>query len=241
MERISDKLPAHIAVIMDGNGRWATARNLPRTAGHRAGADAVRIIVGECARIGIGYLTLYAFSSENWARPRAEISALFGLLVEFLGKETPRLVEQNIKLNVIGDIAALPAPSRLALGHAMTRTASGSRMVLNLALNYGGRDEILRAARALVRDGLKPDQITGQSLAERLYTAGQPDPDLLIRTSGEKRLSNFLLWQCAYSELYFTRVLWPDFDAQRLHKALQAYAARKRRFGGTEEAIIPEA
>lgn len=236
MERIPEKLPAHIAVIMDGNGRWAKARNLPRTAGHRAGADAVRIIVEECARIGIGYLTLYAFSSENWARPRAEITALFGLLVEFLGKETPRLVEQGIRLNVIGDIEGLPAPSRLALGHAMSRTAGGSRMVLNLALNYGGRAEILRAARSVVRDGLAPDEISEQIFAQRLYTAGQPDPDLLIRTSGEKRLSNFLLWQCAYSELYFTRVLWPDFDASGLRKALWAYAARKRRFGGTEEA-----
>lgn len=229
-----ENLPAHVAVIMDGNGRWAEARNLPRTAGHRAGADAVRKVVEECARLGISVLTLYAFSSENWARPKTEISALFSLLVEFLGKETGRLVEQGIRLMVIGDIDGLPVACRVALGHAMAKTANGGRMTLNLALNYGGRAEIVRAARTLA--ALGPDEITEEKFSQCLYTAGQPDPDLLIRTSGEQRLSNFLLWQCAYSEMYFTPVYWPDFDAARLHEALEDYAGRKRRFGGTGRA-----
>lgn len=223
------RTPCHIAIIMDGNGRWAARQGLPRTAGHRAGARAVRLIVEECRRLGIGYLTLYAFSSENWNRPAAEITALFGLLLEFLSLETPRLEEQGIALHVLGDLDALPAPQRAALRHAMKRTAKGSAMRLNLAINYGSRQELLQAARKLA--GLEPGQITEERLAAELYTSGQPDPDLLIRTSGELRLSNFLLYQCAYAELYFTDTLWPDFDKQELHKALESYANRQRRFG----------
>ena len=233
------KLPAHIAIIMDGNGRWAQARGLPRTAGHRAGADAVRAVVRECRRLGIPHLTLYAFSSENWNRPKTEISALFGLLLEFLGAEVPTMVEQGIRLKVLGDLDGLPLAQRTALRHAMSRTAQGADMTLNLALNYGGRAELARAAKKLAAEAaagsLAPDAITEEALAARLDTAGQPDPDLVIRTSGEQRLSNFLLYQCAYSELWFTPVLWPDFGAEELRKALNDYAGRSRRFGKTRE------
>ena len=229
------KLPAHIAIIMDGNGRWAQARGLPRTAGHRAGADAVRTVVRECRRLGIPHLTLYAFSSENWNRPKTEISALFGLLLEFLGAEVPTMLEQGIRLQVLGDLDGLPLAQRTALRHAMGRTAACKDMTLNLALNYGGRAELVRAARKLAAEGLPPRAITEEALAARLDTAGQPDPDLLIRTSGELRLSNFLLYQCAYSELYFTPVLWPDFGAEELARALNDYAGRSRRFGKTRE------
>lgn len=228
-------LPAHIAIIMDGNGRWAQARGLPRTAGHRAGADAVRTVVRECRRLGIPHLTLYAFSSENWNRPQAEISALFGLLLDFLGTEMPHMEEQGIRLRVLGDVDGLPLAQRTALRHAMGRTAACTDMTLNLALNYGGRAELVRAVRSFVAEGLPPEAITEEALAARLDTAGQPDPDLLIRTSGELRLSNFLLYQCAYSELFFTPVLWPDFGATELAAALKDYAGRSRRFGKTRE------
>ncbi|WP_291439556.1 isoprenyl transferase [Desulfovibrio sp.] len=231
------QLPAHLAIIMDGNGRWAQARNLPREAGHKAGAEAVRAVVTECRRLGIRHLTLYTFSSENWNRPKAEISALFSLLLEFLRRELPRLEEQGIALRVLGDLDGLPLAQRTALRHAIKRTADGPHMVLNLALNYGSRAELVRAMRSFLHDGARPEDITEESLAQRLYTAGQPDPDLLIRTSGEQRLSNYLLYQCAYSELYFTQVAWPDFDAAQLRLALEAYAARSRRFGKTQEQI----
>lgn len=231
----AEKLPAHIAIIMDGNGRWAEARGLPRTAGHRAGADAVRTVVRECRRLGIPYLTLYAFSSENWKRPKTEISALFSLLLDFLGSELNSMQEQGIRLHVLGDLDGLPLAQRTALRHAMSLTSACSDMTLNLALNYGGRAELIRATRALVNQGLAPEAISEEALAQKLDTAGQPDPDLLIRTSGEQRLSNFLLFQCAYSELYFTSVLWPDFGAQELAAALNDYAGRSRRFGKTRE------
>lgn len=237
MTEEQNKLPAHLAIIMDGNGRWAQARGLPRSAGHRAGAEAVRVVVTECRTLGIRHLTLYAFSSENWNRPKPEISALFSLLLEFLGQEVPRMEEESIALKVLGDLDGLPLAQRTALHHAIRRTAAGREMTLNLALNYGGRAEIVRAARAFLREGARPEDVTEESLASRLYTAGQPDPDLLIRTSGEQRLSNYLLYQCAYSELYFTPVPWPDFDAPRLREALEAYAARSRRFGKTQEQI----
>lgn len=234
-------VPQHIAVIMDGNGRWAQQRGLSRTEGHRAGAQAVRSIVTECRTLGIPYLTLYTFSRENWNRPREEVSTLFSLLVEFLTKEVPSLEKQSIRLNVLGDMDGLPLPARTALRHGMQRTAPTldrpTAMTLNLALNYGGRDEIVRAARALVADGLKPEDVTEEAFAQRLYTAGQPDPDFVIRTSGEVRISNYLLFQCAYSEFYFCDTLWPDFTPEVLHEALESYAARNRRFGKTQEQI----
>lgn len=228
-------LPAHVAIIMDGNGRWAAARGLPRSEGHRAGARAVREVIAECRRLGIRHLSLYAFSSENWARPAGEISQLFSLLSSFLASELPLMQEKGIALKVLGDVAGLPGPQRAALRHVMARTARGRDMTLNLALNYGARDEIVRAARRLLGSGASPDDLTEESFAAALDTAGQPDPDLLIRSSGEQRLSNFLLWQCAYAEFYFTPVLWPDFGPRQLHEALQAYAGRSRRFGKTEE------
>lgn len=236
MELEKINLPRHIAIIMDGNGRWAVARGLPRSEGHRAGAQAVRTTVEECRRLGIQHLTLYAFSSENWNRPKKEIASLFRLLLEFLTVETPRLEQQGISLHVLGDIDGLPAPQRMALNHTMARTADGSSMSLNLALNYGGRAEIIRAARSFA--GCNPESITEDAFAARLYTSGQPDPDLLIRTSGELRLSNFLLWQCAYSELYFTNTLWPDFDASELNLALRAFATRQRRFGRADASPV---
>ncbi len=232
-----DKLPTHLAIIMDGNGRWAQARGLPREAGHRAGAETVRAIVTECRSLGIRHLTLYTFSSENWNRPKTEISALFSLLMEFLSREVPRMVEQGISMRVLGDLDSMPLAQRTALRHAIKRTEGGRDMVLNLALNYGGRGELVRAMQNMLREGLRPEDISEQTLADHLYTAGQPDPDLLIRTSGEQRLSNYLLYQCAYSELYFTPVPWPDFDAAQLRMALDAYAARSRRFGKTQEQI----
>ena len=232
-----DKLPTHLAIIMDGNGRWAQARGLPREAGHRAGAETVRTIVTECRSLGIRHLPLYTFSSENWNRPKTEISALFSLLMEFLSREVPRMVDQGITMRVLGDLDSMPLAQRTALRHAIKRTEGGKDMVLNLALNYGGRGEIVRAVQNMLREGLRPEDVTEQTLADHLYTTGQPDPDLLVRTSGEQRLSNYLLYQCAYSELYFTPVPWPDFDAAQLRMALDAYAARSRRFGKTQEQI----
>lgn len=227
--------PQHVAIIMDGNGRWAAARGLPRSEGHKAGTQSARRIVEECLDLGISHLTLYTFSKENWKRPKAEVSFLFGLLVDFIAKELPSLEKRGVQLRVLGDVEGLPFAVRKALGHACERTAANTAMVLNLALNYSGREEILRACRLCMEAGQKGGSVTEDALAEHLYTAGQPDPDLIIRTSGELRLSNFLLFQSAYSELHFTDALWPDFGAQHLHSALDDFALRKRRFGGAEE------
>lgn len=229
------KMPAHVAIIMDGNGRWATQRGLSRSEGHRAGTEAARAIVTEARTIGIRHLTMYTFSRENWNRPKSEVKFLFELLVDFLGHELANLERQSIRLNVFGALEDLPAATRMALQHAMKRTARCDAMMLNLALNYSGREEILRACRDLVKDGVSPADITEETFAARLYTAGQPDPDLVIRTSGEVRISNYLLFQSAYSEFYFTDTLWPDFTPAELHKALEAFAGRKRRFGRTQE------
>ena len=237
MEQQFPFLPRHLAIIMDGNGRWAQARGLKRVDGPRAGADNVRVIVTECRRLGIPYLTLYAFSSENWKRPPAEVAALFSLLLDFLGTEVARMEREGIRLMVLGDVEGLPLAQRTALKHAMKRTAQGRDMTLNLALNYGGREEIVRAARRMAEAGLPPEQYTEARFADFLYTQGQPDPDLLVRTSGELRLSNYLLYQCAYSEFYFTPVAWPDFGVDALHEALRAYAGRSRRFGQTQEQV----
>jgi len=197
---------------MDGNGRWATSKDLSRSEGHRAGTKAAR-------------------------RPQEEISFLFGLLKEFLTKELPSLIEEGIRLRVLGEMDELPFATRTVLGHVMSKTSGGTAMTLNLALNYSGRDEIVRAARRLVEDGIPASEVTEQTLGERLYTGDQPDPDLVVRTSGEYRISNYLLFQIAYSELYFTDVCWPDFDTNELHKALTEFAGRKRRFGKTGEQI----
>ena len=233
-------LPRHVAIILDGNGRWAKARGLGRSEGHRAGALAVREIVTYCREIGLRHLTLYTFSSENWSRPKTEVSALFSLLLEFLKAEVPRMLQQGISLKVFGDVEGLPLAVRTALKLAVKTTAKGGAMDLNLALNYGSRAEIVRAVRRIVADGVPADQISEETIASRLYTAGQPDPDLVIRTSGEQRLSNYLLYQIAYAELYFTPVAWPDFTPAEMAKALEAYQSRSRRFGKTQEQVDAE-
>ncbi len=224
-------LPAHVAIIMDGNGRWATMRGLERSAGHRAGSETVRKIVTECRSLGIKHLTLYAFSKENWSRPLEEVRFLFDMLVQFLKQELPTLLEQDISLRLFGDPSSLPLPSRKGLSYAVKKTAACESMRLNLAINYSSREEIALACRRFMESGRKAKELTPETLSEYLYSAGQPDPDLVIRTSGERRISNFLLFQCAYAEYYFTPTLWPDFTAEDLRAALADYAGRTRRFG----------
>ncbi|MBI3321008.1 MAG: isoprenyl transferase [Candidatus Omnitrophica bacterium] len=231
----SPNQPHHIAIIMDGNGRWATARGLPRVLGHRAGAQAVHRIVEACCEVGVGALTLYAFSWENRARPAQEIRELMGLLDEFIRRERPTLLANRIRLQAIGRLEELPPGVINNLRRVIAETAQGERLILTLALSYGGRQEIVDAARRLaerVRRGeLRADQIDEALFARHLYTGDLPDPDLLIRTSGEQRLSNFLLWQSSYAELYVTPTLWPDFSKQDLLEAIAEYERRERRFG----------
>ncbi len=224
----------HLAIIMDGNGRWAKLRGLPRADGHRAGTESARKVVTACRERGIPYLTLYAFSLENWSRPREEVNFLFELLTGFLKKEQKTLLENSIRLNILGDQQRLPFSVRQVLRHVCRQTSHCQEMVLNLALNYSGREDILQACRQLIAQGLAAEQVDHELFRSRLYTKDQPDPDLIIRTSGEYRLSNYLIYQAAYSELYFTSTLWPDFDSQELDTALEVYAGRERRFGGLE-------
>ncbi len=226
-----DRLPRHIAVIMDGNGRWAAGRHLPRVEGHRAGIDAVRETVETSARMGISVLTLYAFSVENWKRPDTEIAALMGLLRHYLRIELKALLKNNIRFHVIGQRDRLSPEIRDELEMAEARTRPNSGMVFNIALSYGGRAEIVDAARRAIREGIDADQLDESTFASLLYTAGQPDPDLLIRTSGEMRVSNFLLWQIAYAEIWVTDALWPDFRASHLLEAVVEYQKRDRRYG----------
>ncbi len=233
--------PRHVAIIMDGNGRWAKKRLLNRVKGHEKGAETVRMVVRATRELGIGHLTLYAFSTENWQRPAAEVSALMTLLKRFLLSERSEMLDNGIRLSAIGDLSRLPAEVMATLDEIRGVTAQNTGMVLHLALSYGGREEILAAARALAADAasgrLDPGRVTGEDFAARLYTAGTPDPDLLIRTSGEMRISNFLLWQSAYTELFFTPTLWPDFSKEEYHSILNDYAARERRFGKTGDQV----
>lgn len=226
-----NKLPQHIAIIMDGNGRWAKKHHLPRLAGHREGAKAVREVVRACGELGIKYLTLYAFSTENWARPRKEVAGLMHLLSATLKREALELNQNNVRFQVIGRIEELPDYARRQINQVIELTKNNSGLTLNLALNYGGRQEITDAVRKLVRDGVKPENINESEISKRLYTRDMPDTDLLIRTSGEYRVSNFLLWQIAYTELYVTSVLWPDFGKKELSEAIGDYQKRERRFG----------
>jgi undecaprenyl diphosphate synthase len=226
------RLPAHVAIIMDGNGRWAAKRHLPRVEGHQAGIDAVRDAVETSARLGIAVLTLYAFSVENWKRPRAEINTLMRLLKRYLRLELRTLLANNIRFRVIGREEELAPDVRRELERAAEETRANTGMQFNIALNYGGRAEIVDAVRRVLRAGLKPEEIDEHRLSEFLYTAGQPDPDLLIRTSGEMRVSNFLLWQIAYAEIWVTDTLWPDFRRRDLIEAIVAYQKRDRRYGG---------
>jgi undecaprenyl diphosphate synthase len=231
----SGGLPAHVAIIMDGNGRWAKQRLMSRIKGHEKGAEAVRTAVRTCRELGIGFLTLYAFSTENWLRPRAEVEALMALLRRFLKTELPELLQNGIRLHVIGQWKRLPKDVRGALTEAMESTRNNAALHLNLALSYGGRDEITRAAQALaarVQDGrLQPEDITEETLSAHLDTYGTPDPDLLIRTGGDMRISNFLLWQIAYTEIYVTPMLWPDFSREQFLQILDDFKSRERRFG----------
>ncbi len=226
------RLPAHVAIIMDGNGRWAAQRHLPRVEGHRAGIDAVRDTVETAARLGLGVLTLYAFSVENWKRPVSEVSMLMRLLKRYLRSELETLLANDIRFQVIGRMEELSPDIQDELRAAIERTAGSKGMLFNIALNYGGRAEIVDAARRAIDSGIRPEQLDEERFAGFLYTAGQPDPDLLIRTSGEMRVSNYLLWQIAYSEIYVTETRWPDFRRRHLLEGVLAYQKRERRYGG---------
>jgi undecaprenyl diphosphate synthase len=231
-------LPAHIAIIMDGNGRWARKRGLPRVAGHRAGINAVREVIEGSAELGIPVLTLYAFSVENWKRPQAEVSTLMQLLKQYLNRELDNIHKNNIRFRTIGRTDQLSSSVQRELEKAITRTCGNTGMVFSVALNYGGRAEIVDAVNRIIRNGGKALEagggVTEKQFANYLYTAGLPDPDLLIRTSGELRISNFLLWQIAYAEIWVTDTLWPDFDKLHLYEAIIAFQKRERRYGGLE-------
>ena len=226
------RLPRHIAIIMDGNGRWAKKRGLPRTAGHKVGAETFRKVAKYCKRLGVPYLTVYAFSTENWRRPKEEVDTIMGLLERYLHEAIDSMARENIKLCFLGDLSAISAPLRALIdkAEAISRELD-SPYQANICLNYGGRDEILHAARAIAEAG---ESFTEENLQRHLYSAAIPDPDLLIRPGGEQRISNFLLWQAAYSEFYFCDTLWPDFDEAELDKAIIAYQSRDRRFGGVK-------
>ncbi|MBS4008263.1 MAG: isoprenyl transferase [Clostridium sp.] len=229
-------VPSHVAIIMDGNGRWAAQRKLPRTAGHQAGIVALRRTIKHASEMGIGILTVYAFSTENWKRPKPEVDFLLRLPNEFLKSDLEDLHKKNVKITMIGFMEGLPVHTRNAVSEAVAVTAKNTGMVLNFALNYGSRDEIIAAVRAIAQKAaggeINPAQISEETMASHLFTAAFPDPDLLIRPSGEIRLSNFLLWQLAYTELWFTDVNWPDFDREHLEEAINAFRNRDRRFGG---------
>lgn len=231
-------LPRHIAIVMDGNGRWARKRLLPRIAGHRQGVEALRVCMRACVARGIEVLTVFAFSSENWQRPPDEVSGLMDLMARALGAEVPELRKNGIALRFVGERAGLSERLRSGLAQAESDTCAGTRMQLNICFNYGGRWDIVQAAARLAAEGAP---VTEQALAGALALAHAPDPDLLIRTGGEQRISNFLLWQCAYSELYFSEQLWPDFNEAALDEALATYAARERRFGQTSEQLAHQA
>ena len=233
-----NNIPNHIAIIMDGNGRWAKERNLPRSMGHKAGVETVRIILKEAARLGVRNLTLYTFSTENWGRPTEEISTLMKLINTYLKSELKEINESNVKLNILGDMSRLPKECGDALNNAIEVTKNNKRINLNLALNYGGRDEIVRATKLIARDiknnKIKEEDINEDTIEKYLYTNGIPDPDLIIRPSGEQRISNFLLWQCAYSEFWYSNINWPDFKETDLRKAIADYQGRDRRFGNVK-------
>ena len=231
------KVPRHVAIIMDGNGRWAEAQGLARVKGHEAGAQSVRVVVRECRKAGVEALTLYSFSTENWRRPKAEVGALMTLLHNYVLQERKEILDQGIRLRAIGQIDRLPVFVRVPLKALVRESAKNSGMTLNLALSYGSRAELVDAVQALAdkvaRRQLKPKDIDEQAISDHLYTAGLPDPDLLIRTSGELRISNFLLWQIAYAEIYVTQTAWPDFREPQLFEAFTSFGGRERRFGRT--------
>jgi undecaprenyl diphosphate synthase len=228
-------VPQHIAVIMDGNGRWARQRGLPRLAGHRAGTENIRAIVSEADTAGVRYLTLYAFSTENWNRPSLEVQGLMQILADYIDRETRNLHEQNVRLRHLGRLEGLSPRLAEKVRYAVNLTSTNTGLTVAIAFNYGGRADIVDAVRAILAAGVAAEQVDDQLIAEHLTTAGMPDPDMVIRTSGERRLSNFLIWQAAYSEYWFTPVLWPDFRPEHLHQAISDFGQRERRFGGLAE------
>lgn len=225
------KTPSHVAIILDGNGRWAEQKNMPRTFGHKNGAENVVDIAIHAKKCGVKYLTLYAFSTENWKRPKKEVDYLMKLLIKFVNDKIDQLMEEDCKLNFLGDLSAIPDQTRQAVELALDRTKDNKSLFINIALNYGGRDELVHAFKNIVNDGYKAEDIDEKLISENLYTKDIPDPDLLIRPGGELRISNFLIYQIAYSELYFTDKLWPDFSYEDFDKAIEEYSRRNRRFG----------
>ena len=230
-------VPQHVAIIMDGNGRWAKQRNLPRVAGHRAGAENIRRIVESSIRFGVKYLTLYAFSTENWNRPEEEVSALMTILGEVLERETPKLHAEGVRINHLGRLDGMSPHLRKGILEATEKTRNNTRLTLNVCFNYGGRLEIVDAVRKIVAQGIPADEITEETISRHLYNVEIPDPDLIIRTAGEQRLSNYLIWQAAYSEYWFTRLNWPDFGKDEFLHSLKEYAARLRKFGKTPDQV----
>jgi undecaprenyl diphosphate synthase len=227
----SHQMPQHVAIIMDGNGRWALKRGLPRLAGHKAGTENLRRIIKACVEFGVGYLTIYAFSTENWGRPREEVIGLMRILEDVIDKELNELNEQGVQIRHLGRLDQLAPALQEKVMDAVETTKQNTTLVLNVAFNYGGRDEIVNAIQQMLRDGVKPETVTPELVNQYLYTAGVPDPDLIIRTSGELRISNFLIWQAAYSEWYVTPTYWPDFGKEEFRKALDEFANRDRRYG----------
>ena len=232
-----EKTPQHVAIIMDGNGRWALSRGLPRLAGHRAGTENLRRIIRASVEFGVKYLTIYAFSTENWGRPPAEVKGLMHIFEDVIDRELDELHEEGVQLRHIGRLEKLAPKLHKKVEAAVALTSKNDRLVLNVAFNYGGRDEIVYAIQRIVEDGISKDDISTELISQYLFTAGTPDPDLVIRTSGELRISNFLIWQTAYSEWYITPTFWPDFDKEEYRHALEIYAQRDRRFGGVSEDV----
>ncbi len=231
------RIPTHIAIIMDGNGRWAKARGLPRLAGHRAGTENLRRILNACVEFNVKILTIWAFSTENWRRPQEEVRGLMDILEQVIDRELNELHKNGVRLRHIGRLEGISPHLQTKVRHAIELTRDNARLTLNVAFNYGGKAEILDAVKHIIADGIRPDDVDENLFARYLYTASLPDPDMIIRTGNESRISNFMLWQGAYSEYYFTPVLWPDFDKDELHKALEDYARRERRFGMTTEQV----
>jgi undecaprenyl diphosphate synthase len=230
-------MPRHVAIIMDGNGRWAISRGLPRLAGHKAGTENLRRVIRASAEFGIKYLTIYAFSTENWGRPPEEVQGLLQILEDVIDRELAELNKEGVQLHHIGRLERLSPAIQEKVLHAIEVTKNNERLILNVAFNYGGRDEIVQAIQRMIRDGVAPDKVTDELVGQYLYTVGVPDPDLLIRTSGELRVSNFLIWQAAYAEWYITPTYWPDFDKEEYRRALETFAQRDRRYGGVSEAV----
>jgi undecaprenyl diphosphate synthase len=236
-----EKIPQHVAIIMDGNGRWAISRGLPRVAGHKAGTENLRRVIRATVEFGIKYLTIYAFSTENWGRPPEEVQGLIGILQDVIDRELGDLHDEGVQLRHIGRLERLDPKIQAKVLHAIDLTKNNERLILNIAWNYGGRDEIVCAIQKILRDGIAPEDVTSELVSRYLFTAGVPDPDLVIRTSGELRISNFLIWQAAYSEWYVTPTFWPDFNKEEYRHALEIFAQRDRRYGGVSEVVANRA